>query len=299
MSNTYLPELATITLSDGTKYHLEDTYARELIEEISEYSDFLGVTTSAVEETEQGGVVIHSTVNPIDIVEKLAPVTAVKGNIVIKGTKEYIFDGTYWIEFGDLSGLLNMLGKLAFVDTASASYTPQGTVSANFTGTQSRVEVSGIPSGQVSIPTVSAAAQSSENNYTPSGTISSPNISVTPTRKTVAKVTSNGQLPSISGGLLNVEIGTGNKSDTLIFTTPRAADVFDPGELPTFENTEVLSDVSAALASDPVFSGEAVKIEAEFNGTTSTFGGNYTPSGNITNPKFTGTNATITVSTTD
>lgn len=110
-----MANIKRITLPSGTTYDIVDQGARDLIEELSGYTAFLGVTTTALTD--------GSTTNPITIGGQ--SVTAVTGNIVTYGSKEFIFNGTAWQEFGDLSAL----GDLAYADTASASYKPAGSVS--------------------------------------------------------------------------------------------------------------------------------------------------------------------------
>lgn len=110
-----MPNIKQITLPSGTTYDIVDAGARSLISDLQAYSDYLGVTTTALTD--------GATTNPVTINEE--SVTAKKGNIVNYGSKEFIFNGTAWQEFGDLSAL----GELAYVDSVVASYTPAGTVS--------------------------------------------------------------------------------------------------------------------------------------------------------------------------
>ena len=100
----------------ATTYDIVDQGARDLIEQLQAYTDYLGVTTTPLSD--------GATTNPITIVGVVDPVTAKKGNIANSGSAEFIFNGSSWAEFGDLSGL----GALAFKDSASASYTPAGTM---------------------------------------------------------------------------------------------------------------------------------------------------------------------------
>ena len=112
------PTIAHITTPSGTVYDLKDTQARSDIESIqraiSGGMSFIGQTTTEI--TDQ------STVNPITISGESH--TALKGNLVVYGTKEFVFDGETWIEFGDLGSL----GALAFKSNASGNYTPSGNV---------------------------------------------------------------------------------------------------------------------------------------------------------------------------
>lgn len=110
-----LGDISKIVLQNGNEYDIKDANARSRIEALENYTDYLGVTTTALTD--------GASTNPITINEE--SVTAVKGNIVNYGSKEFIFNGTVWQEFGDLSAL----GALAYENTASGSYTPAGTIS--------------------------------------------------------------------------------------------------------------------------------------------------------------------------
>lgn len=113
------PTIAHITTPAGTVYDLKDAQARSDIESIQRSItggiSFIGQTTTEI--TDQ------STTNPITISGESH--TAVEGNLVVYGSKEFVFDGTKWIEFGDLGSL----GTLAFKNSASGSFTPAGNVS--------------------------------------------------------------------------------------------------------------------------------------------------------------------------
>lgn len=106
---------------DTTVYTIKDSWAREQIETLSGYTEYLGVTTTALTD--------GATTNPITIGEK--SITAKKGDIANYGSKEFIWNGTTWQEFGDMSGL----GALAYKDSATGSITPNvnktGSISVN------------------------------------------------------------------------------------------------------------------------------------------------------------------------
>lgn len=170
------PTLSKIILPSGQEYDIKDAKARSDIADIQSAIagglHFLGTTTTAL--TDQ------ATTNPIVINGN--NVTAKAGDLVLYGQKEFLFDGTKWLEMGDLS----LLGALAYKSSASGSYTPAGTISQpTFTGTEAAVAVSATanengnyqPAGTVSQPTFSGSAMSSTGKFTPSGTVSQPTFS--------------------------------------------------------------------------------------------------------------------------
>lgn len=109
MDKMYLSKI----VQGGNTLYIKDAEARESISALQAYSDYLGVTSTELAD--------GSNVNPITINSE--SVEAKKGNIVNYGSKEYIFNGSVWQEFGDLSAL----GDLAYVDQATGSVTAAGT----------------------------------------------------------------------------------------------------------------------------------------------------------------------------
>ena len=347
----YTPVLSKVTLPSGQTYYFKDREAREKIEELANYSEFIGVTTTDIVEGETGA----------DIIINGETYTAEKGNIVIHGNKEYIFDGEYWHEFGDLSAIVDMLGELAYVDTASGPYTPQGTVSqptftgsegtvsvsgtltdseitatftgsvgdvtasgstagqtvvisggsgtatytpegtvskpefngepgnisisytpegnitATFTGSKGNVSVSGVPNGIIQMAEI---VKSLTGNYTPTGTVSAPTVTINASTDTITPIVSVGTLPSLNNDLLDVAIGA--ESEELVFSRISASTAFSAGTLPAFASEAKTFMTSAtASATAPAFTGDTVLISATFSGSDSTFTGPYTPSGSI------------------
>ena len=114
--------ISKVVLPSGEEYEVKDLGARELIEDLESYSDYLGVTSTALTD--------GATTNPIIINEE--SVVAKKGNIVNYGAKEFIWNGSVWQEFGDLSAL----GALAYEDTADVAGTAAAQV---FTGTEATI----------------------------------------------------------------------------------------------------------------------------------------------------------------
>jgi hypothetical protein len=104
--------LSKIVQGSNTLY-IKDEEAREMLSSMEKYTEYLGVTTTAISD--------GAAVNPVSISGE--NVTAKTGSVVNYGSKEFIFNGSVWQEFGDLSGL----GSLAYANTAEGSYAPAGT----------------------------------------------------------------------------------------------------------------------------------------------------------------------------
>lgn len=199
-SGRYIKE---ITLPSGNTYEIVDQAAREVITNLSSYTDFLGVVSSSDTTIFDG-----STATTITIGDYTT--TAKEGNIVIKPAtsatagmiaEEYIYGGSTvgWQLFGNISA--DNLGDLAYKDsatgtyvkftgvssssstvTSSGSFTPTGSIA--FTGTAGTVSVTGTFVNTASLTTTSTnlkitsttiapptANQGDYWNYTPEGSI--------------------------------------------------------------------------------------------------------------------------------
>ena len=108
-----MADISKIKLPSGSVYDIKDAVARQTLAGAIKVK---GTTTTAL--TDEG------TTNPITINNE--SYTAVANDAVFYNKKEYVFDGTKWHEFGDMSGL----GSLATKNSVSATYTPAGSVAA-------------------------------------------------------------------------------------------------------------------------------------------------------------------------
>ena len=275
-----MADISQIKLPNGTTYNIKDANARKRIEALESFTTYLGVTTTALTD--------GATTNPITINGQ--NVTAQSGNIVLYGNQEFIFDGTHWNQFGDLSSL----GSLAYKNTASGSFTPAGTVSQpSFTGDTMNSTGSFTPAGSVKLANSNktaavSAAESGAVTYTPDGTVAAPTISVKTagTTTTVNSITAVGTLPNytVSGEVLTLTQGT----------------------LPTKgKNQTVKTGDAAYQATAPEFTGTGVRLvtgnisvptSASFSGTAGAVSVSGTPSGTVSQPTFTGTTGSVTVS---
>ena len=227
-----MPEISRITLPSGTTYDIKDTIARQ---SASGGITLRGTTTTALTD--------ECTTNPITINGN--SYTAVNQDAVFYGKKEFVFDGTMWHEFGDMSGL----GALATKDAATGSFTPSGTVSQpTFTGSASAIEIT--------------ASASESGNYTPAGSVSAPTISVASAGATtsIQPVSSVGSMPtySVSGETLTISAGSVPTLGTAV--SVKTGDASYTASAPSFTGTKVeLSGTATAsgTVSQPEFTGTA------------------------------------------
>ena len=237
-----MADISKITLPNGTTYNIKDADARSRISTLESYSEYLGVTTTVLTD--------GANTNPIMINGE--SITAKKGEIVNYGSKEFIFNGTVWQEFGDMSALK----ALAFKDSASGSYTPAGTIT--FTNTNKTATVSKASSGTAT--------------YTPAGSVSAPTISLKTAGATasVTGIDTVGSLPSCTLPTFSYS------SETLTIT----AGSYTDGTLPTKATAVTVKTGDGAYeATAPTFTGTGARLvtgnisvpsSATFNGTGAT-----------------------------
>lgn len=309
-----MADISKITLPSGSQYNFKDTQARADIEAIQSAIaggvTFMGETSTALTDgSTASSIVINSNT-----------ITAVKGYLVVYQTKEFVYDGSKWIEMGDLSAFK----ALAYKDTASGNFTPAGGVSQpTFTGDENSVTITAAdntngnyqPKGTVSKPSFTGTATTSTGKftpegsvdltttnktatvskttgtatYTPEGSVAAPTISVKTagSTTTVNSITAVGSLPSLSATVEN---------ENLTLT-------WDAGALPTKgANTTVKTGDAAYEASAPKFTGTGARLitgnipvptSASFTGSEGDISVSGTPAGNVSQPTFTGTKAQI------
>lgn len=336
-----MPDLKRITTINGTTYDLVDQGARDLISELEGYTEYLGVTTTPIEDgstvTEVVITGVYNEVTPVGtenpkeegwyeldssgyvLTEDTTVVqgkdyytdktTVKKGDIVNYGSKEFIFNGTAWNEFGDLSGL----GALAFKNSASGSYTPYGSVSTpTFTGTAGNVEVSGsissgnvtiskgtgtanyTPEGTVSQPTFSGSELTSTGTYTPSGSVSNVELNT----DTVPNVTGVGTLPNLTMTVDNETLQFGWSQGTLPTLGEAKTFATTVKTQPAFTGTQGNLSVTGTpegTVTQPTFTGTGAELKGTIADGSISATGTFTPEGTLSQPTFTGTAATIEV----
>lgn len=275
------PTLSKITLPSGTTYDIKDAWSRAQIESLSGYTYYMGVTSTAISD--------GSTTNPVIINGE--SVTAKTGAICTYQSKELIWNGTAWQEFGDLSAL----GDLAYADTASTTYTPQGNISATFEGNSTFAYVVAdntpipepiaeqryTPSGTITGTTFTGSSMTSTGKFTPAG-----NVSLTNSNQTVAvsKAASGTTTYTPEGNITGTTFTGASMTSTGKFT---------PSGSVSFTNSNQTATVSKASSGTATYTPEGSITGTAFTGANMTSTGNFTPSGSVS---LTNSNVTATVS---
>lgn len=334
-----MADISKITLLNGTTYDLKDAQARADITAIQTAIaggvTFMGETTTALTD---GSTASSITINGDSV-------TSVKGYLVVYNSKEFVYDGSKWVEMGDLS----LIGDLGWKDSASATYTPAGTVAQptfsgseltstgnftptggvtltsaaststgaisyisalgtkSFSGTAATIKPKVTAAGTVAISTGSGTA-----NYTPAGSVSAPTISVASagSTTTVNSITDVGTLPSLTTTVANETLTIGFSQGTLPTkgsnTTVKTGDASYSATAPTFTGTgaelkatftgtEVEGSASYTPAGSVTVNSTTSYLTGSFSGTQGSVSVKGTPAGTVSQPTFSGTQATITV----
>lgn len=279
-----MAEISKITLPSGSTYDIKDATARELISSLGSPTNYLGVTTTEITDgSTTSSIIIGGTSH-----------TAKSGDIVAYGNSEFVWSDVEkkWREFGSTGSLK----ALAFKDSASATYTPTGTIAQpTFTGTKTTLAIKTTAKGNITanfntIATSPTGELSETPSYIPAGKVSAPTITVTPNTTSIKPFGSAGTLPSCTLPSLSATVS--DETLTLGWT----AGSFSAGTLPTAGTAvTVATSIKSVTATDPKFTGEAVAFHGTFTGEEQTTNVDYTPAGTVSKPTFTGTKTTITV----
>lgn len=276
-----MAEIKKITLG-GVTYDLKDATARESIEtinskltEIGSPMHFVGKYSGSTPLKEGDTVGLNGT----------GTYNGKVGDVATSGTKEFIWDGTQWLELGDFGAL----GQLAYADTASmASYTPagiinvtEGTVTSAVTGNVTGTAVA--LNQQVGVAsTFKGGAISVTGNGKVEGTVTSTftgtqgSVSVQGTPAGTVSIT-----PSKTNVLTEVSVASQTASHNLATTAMRAE----------YKSTDELLEFSVGAVSGTVTPNVTLSTDdieamtgatASFAGTALTSTGNFKPAGTIT-----------------
>lgn len=282
-----MADISQITLPNGTTYDIKDATARSAIASINSFDYVIcssAATTPSGVEWDNNGTSITGTLSPsADTVGKMYLVPSTNGskNIYDEYITINISGSSYvWELFGHTNIGVDDLGDLAYKNSASASYTPAGSVSQpTFTGSSTTSTGNFTPAGSVTI----SEGSSGTANFTPKGSVAAPTISVKTagSTTTVNSITAVGTLPTLTTTVANEVLTI----------------AFDQGTLPTKgSDTTVKTGDAAYEATAPTFTGTGAVLSASFSGTQGSVSVTGTPSGTVSQPSFTGTAATVTVS---
>jgi hypothetical protein len=196
-----MADLSKLTFN-GVTYDLKDAVARETM---AGAIKILGTTTTALTD--------EATTNPITVNSE--SVTAVQNDAVFYNSKEFVFDGTYWHEFGDMTGL----GDLAQHDLDDIELETTVSQATAETTVSQATATTAVATTTNETATV-APAVSGETTYTPAGTITG---------------TAIGYGAGESWNAVSVSVG-GTSGETLIIATASEPTISTQG---TFAGTGV------------------------------------------------------------
>lgn len=259
-----MPDISKIILPSGNEYNIKDSQAREQIAALTGANIvmFVGVSTTAI--TDGGNE--KPTINN-------AQHNPTSGQLIFYGTEEFIYgNDNKWHALGSL----DILGDLAYKDTANATYQPNGTISTpNFTGTESDIDF--------------IITEDNNGNYQPKGQVSAPILSLKTGGAT--EIIKNPSSVTVAKTVVAAEPGTVIEANPIIYYAVANETLslyqlgYTTGDSITTSNVTVKTGDGQYQATAPIFTGTKVQLE----GTT-------TAQGRISQPTFTGTQATIVVS---
>lgn len=227
----------------------------------------------------QNGITIQDMQNALEL-QGLAYQNEATGTIT-----DYVTEvqGVNYTPTGTVEVILGA-GQTATI-ISKGKYTPVGTIEGNV-----------IPQGNISFA-------KNSNGFAVSGSVSAPSVNITPNKENIKQITGVGTLPSYTpaqytapsfssssnsftteGVVASIEsevlkIVPAATSSAIISTSFDAggytAAVFDPGTLPTIDDTlSVLTDIGSVEVSEPIFTGD--KISATFTGESSDISATFT-----------------------
>lgn len=226
-----MADISQITLPSGSTYDIKDATARALIGDLSKFTKFLGVTTTAISD--------GSTTSTIVI--DGGPVVAETGNIVTYGNAEFIWNGSAWQEFGTMGAL----GALAYKDSASGTVAVPKTFTTTVTPAAKNVSVSGTPTGSVSV-TPSTVTKYVATSASGGGSA---------TAGTAASCT----LPVLTTTVTNETLSIGWSAGSFTANTPTAV------TMPSFSSQTIATGISSAS-----FTGSAMTSTGSYTPATPT-----------------------------
>lgn len=267
-----MPDISKITLPSGTTYDIKDAVARQMAGAGVSFTVCTQASNTPYGVTwDDDGTTITGTLvasGDTEGIFYLVPAFTETKDIYAEYVTVEDGENYSWEKIGTTDIDLSDLGDLAYKDTASATYTPAGTVSTpTFTGTSLTSTGSFTPEGSVSAPTISVSSAGSTT------TIHNPTKATVATA--VTAVAPGDTAPSNAITYYSVS------NETLSLYQLG----YNTGDSITTSDVTVKTGDASYSASIPSFTGTS--------GSVSVSG---TPAGSVSTPTFTGTQATVTVS---
>ena len=229
-----------VKLLDGTYAEVKDAVAREMI---AGATHFIGVTTTPLTDNQTiSSVTIGGSAHTLE-----------NGDLMLYNNKEFIFassDGKVH-ELGDISGLK----ALAYKDSATGNYQPEGTVSkpdidvTPTTATVKGIDAAGsVTAGSANVPTAVSVTPGSAG--TPTAVSVTPGTAGTPTAVAVTAGTANTPTAvTVSAGSANVP--------TAVDVTPGSANVPTAVTLPVLTTSMAGETLEIGWSAGSVTAGTA------------------------------------------
>lgn len=327
-----MADISKITLPSGTTYNLKDEEARNAIASLNSFeyviSTNAATTPKDVQWTSGSSTITGTLAASATTMHKIYLVPSTNGTRDVYD--EYITVNTtgttyIWEMFGNTDVHLSDLGALAYKDSASGSYKPEGTVSQpTFTGNALTSTGTFTPAGTVSKPTFTGSATTSTGKFTPSGSVTVTTNATANKTATVSKASSGTVTYTPEGSVAAPAISVKTAGSTATVNSITAVGTlpawtatvayetltigWSAGTLPTKgDNQTVKTGDAAYQATAPAFTGTGVRLvtgnipvpntyTATFTGTEDDVSVSGTPAGSVSQPTFTGTEGNVSVS---
>lgn len=339
--------ISKITLLNGQVYEIKDQEARDMIASIVAgglsfvVSQGANTTPAGITWEEDGTTITGTLTAGSDTKAFIYLIPHVKTQGAVDYYREYVTVnfGTAespvwaWEFLGDTDIDLRGLGSLAWKNSASGTISVSTADSGSFSNGSVTASASYTPAGTINVglKQTSTNANLTKGDYTPEGTVSKPNVTVTPSTATVevkdtAGSVTAGSAASFTSGSFNggsftqgtdsftaptwtatvpTDSTTGDSTENLVFSfsagsftqgsdsftaATHGADTFNANTpttvtLPTFKEQSVMTGASAELATAPTFTGTTA--------TNALVTGVAYDKATVETQTFTGTQATI------
>lgn len=253
-----MPEISKITLPSGTSYDIKDATARSAIAKIHTFDYIVctqasdtpyGVTWDSGETTITGTLAAASTTM---YKIYLVPQDNATGDYFDEYITVNPSGTTYqWEKFGSTQIDIDNLGNLAYKDTASASYTPVGTVSQpTFSGSSTTSTGTFTPTGSVTV-TPSTTSKYVASSATGGGSVTAGTACTMPT------YTVSSEILTITGGSANTPTAVTLPS----FAQQTIATGITSASFSGTEGSVSVSGTPSGTVTQPTFTGTASTIE--------------------------------------